>query len=63
MSRKNEQKLTLSNGVLITLDKKLKSTQMKEIGFINGIGKEIVQECHVGEEVFSRLKEEYGDDE
>ena len=35
----------------------------KEKGFINGIGKKIVTECHVGEEVFSRLIEEYGDDE
>lgn len=53
--------LELPNGILIILDEKLESTQMKEKGFINGIGKKIVTECHVGEEVFSRLIEEYGD--
>ena len=38
------------------------SYQMKEKGFINKMGKEIVTECYVGKEVYNRLKELYGDD-
>ena len=55
-----EKRLELLNGILIILDKKLKPTQMKEKGFINQMGKEIVTECYVGEEVYNRLKELYG---
>lgn len=55
------KRLELPTGIIIILDKKLKPTQMKEKGFINGIGRKIVTECHVGEKVFSRLIEEYGD--
>lgn len=61
MNLMTKKRLELPNGILIILDKKLESTQMKEKGFINGIGKKIVTECHVGEEVFSRLIKEYGD--
>lgn len=56
-----EKRLELLTGLPIILDKKLKPTQIKEKGFINGLGMEIVTECHVGEEVFNRLIEEYGD--
>ena len=61
MDLMTEKRLELINGIRIILDKKLEPTQIKEKGFINGIGKKIVTECHVGEEVFSRLIKEYGD--
>ena len=55
------KQLELPTGIMIILDTKLNPTQMKEVGFINGIGKKIVTECYVGKEVYNRLKEEYGD--
>lgn len=56
-----EKRFELPTGISIILDTKLESHQMKEKGFINKIGKEIVTECYVGEEVYNRLKELYGD--
>lgn len=48
-------------GISIILDRKLKHNQMKEKGFVNGVGKEIVTEVFVGEEIYNRLKMLYGD--
>ena len=44
-------------GVSISLNKDLNPLQMKEKGFINGAGKEIVTEVEVGEELYNRLME------
>ena len=57
------ERLELPTGLPIILDKKLKPTQIKEKGFINKLGMEIVTECHVGERVFNRLIELYGNKE
>lgn len=59
----HENNIELPTGIAIFLDKKLDPYTMKEKGFINGQGKEIVTEVYVGEEVYNRLKEEYGDSE
>lgn len=48
-------------GISIILNTKLEPYQIKEKGFINGMGEEIVTECYVGEEVYNQLKKLYGD--
>jgi len=46
----------LLKGINIILNKELEPLQMKEKGYINSIGKEIVQEVEVGEIIYSKLK-------
>ena len=47
------------NGVSIILNVDLLPTQMKEKGFINGVGKEIVTEVEVGIDIYNHLKLSY----
>ena len=49
------------NGVSIILNVDLLPTQMKEKGFINGVGKEIVTEVEVGIDIYNHLKLLYGE--
>lgn len=42
-------------GVRIILNKKLLPLQMKEKGFINGMGRKIVQEVEVSEVLYNQL--------
>jgi len=48
-------------GIAIELDNNMLPTQLKEIGYYNGIGKKIVTKVVVGKEVYCKLKELYGD--
>lgn len=54
----NENRLEI-RGIPIILNTDLNPFQIKEKGFINGIGKEIVTEVEVGEEVYHQLKVKY----
>ena len=49
------------NGIAIELDNNMPPTQLKEIGYYNSIGKEIVTKVVVGKEVYCKLKDLYGD--
>ena len=50
-------------GIRIIKNNNLQPLQMKEKGYINSLGKEIVQEVEVGEKVYEKIKEKYGDSE
>ena len=45
------------HGIPIILNEKLSPLQMKEKGFINGHGREIVKEVEVGETIYNKLME------
>lgn len=45
------------DGIRIVLNKNLLPTQMKEKGFINGVGKVIVTEVEVSEQIYDKLME------
>lgn len=46
--------------VFVQLDANLPPNTMKEIGFVNGEGRECVTEIVVGKEVYAKLWELYG---
>ena len=45
------------HGIPVILNEELLPLQMKEKGFINGYGVEIVKEVEVGEEIYYKLME------
>ena len=57
----NENRLEI-RGIPIILNTDLKPFQMREKGFINCVGREVVTEVEVGEEVYHQLKVKYGGD-
>lgn len=47
-------------GISVQLDDNLSPLTMKEIGYVNGVGRECVTEIVVGKEVYEKLWELYG---